>query len=187
MEGTKVNVNFSVDNLPSDTAKFKIAYGDSANSLSTEVMTYELEKIRRPNGSYNWYIPNLSPKTYVFKIFGVKADGTLITEFASEPQALIVGKQGSCSIGNIPAVTASTYPDKTILTWPSLTGAISYNVYRVTATRDYELIKNVTENSYTINLTPGALTYADFAVKALCDTATESATPTIASRVQTGP
>lgn len=185
-EGSRINMNFFVENLPPETVQFKIAYGENANSLSNEVVTFPLEKIKRPDGSYNWYISKLEPKTYSFKIFGVQSGGLLIPDFASEALSATAGKDG-CTIGNISAVKVATGANTTILSWEALTGALSYNVYRVTAANDYELVKNVTENSYTLYLSSGALAYQDFAVKALCDDKTESSTPAIASRVQTGP
>jgi hypothetical protein len=67
--GSRINMNFFVENLPSTTIKFKIAYGESANSMTNEVLTFPIEKIKHPDGSYNWYIDKLEPKTYTFKIF----------------------------------------------------------------------------------------------------------------------
>lgn len=71
-EGTRVNFNFFVENAPSELSNFKIAYGETADALSNEVTTFTLDKIRRPDGSYNWYIDKLDPKTYSFKIFGIQ-------------------------------------------------------------------------------------------------------------------
>lgn len=187
MEGTKVNINFSVENLPSNTSRFKIVYGDTPDTLSNEVLTYTLDKITRPNGTYNWYINNLPPKNYSFKIFGVATDGSLISSLVSDPVSITVGKVGACSIWNVSSVKAVTLDDKTVLSWDSLPGAVSYNVYRISASKDLELVQNVKENSYTIQLAPGAVTYADFAVKALCDEKTESTVPATASKVQTWP
>ena len=82
---------------------------------------------------------------------------------------------------------AVTLSDKTILSWDALPGAMSYNVYRISASKDLQLVENVKSNSFTIHLAPGTASYEDFAVKALCDEKTESATPAMASRVQTGP
>lgn len=77
--------------------------------------------------------------------------------------------------------------DTTILSWDALSGAISYNVYRLSAAKDLELIENVTINQYTLYISSGALIYNDFAIKALCDAKTESSVPAIASQVKTGP
>jgi hypothetical protein len=65
----RVNINFFVENAPSDLSQFKIAYGENADALSNEVTTYPLEKIRQENGSYSWYIDKLPAKSYSFKIF----------------------------------------------------------------------------------------------------------------------
>ncbi len=184
-EWTKANFNFSVDNLPTDVVKFKIAYGDSPDSLSQEATTYELARISQPDGSYNWYVPGLPPKTYSFKIFWVKADGSLST-LASEVLSVTVGG-GTCTIGNVGTVEAKTMDSKTILSWGALSGALSYNVYRISAAWDYQLVQNVKDPSYTIYLASGAISYENFAVKALCDGTTESAVPAVANRVQTGP
>lgn len=177
-------MNFFIENLPGNTAKFKIAYGENAESFSNEVMTLPIEKIQRPDGSYNWYIDKLVPKMYSFKIFGVDASGSLLPEFVSETLSMTVGKAG-CTIGNLSSVKVATSSDKTVLSWDALSGALSYNIYRLSTSKDYELVKNVTENSYTLFLSSGALLYQDFAVKALCDEKTESETPALASRVQT--
>jgi hypothetical protein len=185
-EEGRINMNFFVENLPANTVQFKIAYGENANSLSSEVMTLPLEKIRRSDGSYNWYIDKLEPKTYSFKIFAVQSGWILVPDLSSESMSAVIGKTG-CSIGNIGDIQVATSSDKTVLSWAALTGAISYNIYRVMPSQDYELIKNVTENSYVIYLSSGSLVYQDFAVKALCDDKTESKTPAVASKVQTGP
>ncbi len=185
-EWTRINMNFFIENLPGNTAKFKIAYGENAESFSNEVMTLPIEKIQRPDGSYNWYIDKLVPKMYSFKIFGVDASGSLLPEFVSETLSMTVGKAG-CTIGNLSSVKVATSSDKTVLSWDALSGALSYNIYRLSTSKDYELVKNVTENSYTLFLSSGALLYQDFAVKALCDEKTESETPALASRVQTWP
>jgi hypothetical protein len=187
MTGARVNVNFGFENPPANTAKFRIMYGESANNLSEEVTTSDLEKIRQTDGTYNWYISKLSPKTYTFRISPAQADGTIIAWVSSEPVSLTVGKEWACSIGNITNLTATVMKDKSVLSWDALTGATSYNVYKISASGDHELLKNVKENAYTLFLKPGTVTYEDFAVKGLCDEATESHTPAVASRVQTGP
>jgi hypothetical protein len=179
-----VTLNFSVENIPASTTAFKIAYGESENSLSNEVITYPIEKIKRDDGSYSWYIDKLAPKTYSFKIFSVMSGGALVPDFSSEALSAVVGK-GSCSIGNVSTIKTLSSSDKTILSWDALSGALSYNIYRLSAAKDYELIENVKTNTYTIFLSSGALSYQDFAVRALCDSKTESSVPSTASRVQT--
>lgn len=107
-----------------------------------------------------------------------------MSNLASETLSATVGKT-SCTIGNIGDIKVTTFSDKTILAWDALSGAISYNVYRKTAAADYELLKNITDPTYTIYLSSGAVVYQDFAIRALCDDTTESTVPAIASRVQT--
>ncbi len=93
----------------------------------------------------------------------------------------------ACTIGNVGSVRANTMDNKTLLSWDALSGALSYNVYRITPAGDYELVQNVKDPSYTIYLASGAIQYENFAIKALCDDKTESAVPATANRVQTGP
>jgi hypothetical protein len=154
MDGTKVNLNFSVENLPANTTNFKIAYGESADALGSEVTTYTLDKIKKPNGTYNWYIPGLVAKSYTFKIFGMDGSGAVMSDVTSDPVSLAVGVPGACTIGNVTSLRAETLADKTVLSWDTLSGAISYNIYRINASKDLELIKNVTTNTYTIDLAP---------------------------------
>ena len=165
--------------------KFKIAYGESADSMNQEATTFTTDRIKKEDGSYNWYIDKLAMKAYSFKIFGMRADGTL-SPLVSDVLSTSMG-QASCTIGNVGSVSIATSPDKSILSWDALPGAISYNIYRVTPAKDFELLQNVKENSYTLFLSSGALIYQDFAVKALCDDKTESSVPALASKVQTGP
>jgi hypothetical protein len=109
-----------------------------------------------------------------------------VANLTSDPIAAAVGKS-TCTIGNIGAVRVNTSANSTVLSWDILSGATSYNIYRMTAAKDFELVKNVTENSYTLYLASGSVVYEDFAVRGVCDDTTESSVPAIASRVQTGP
>lgn len=77
--------------------------------------------------------------------------------------------------------------NQSILTWNALSGATSYNVYRVNAAGDQILVQNVTEPKYVIHISAGEVRYEDFAIKALCAPNQESADVSRASRVQTGP
>lgn len=69
----------------------------------------------------------------------------------------------------------------------SLTGATSYNLYKVSANGDYALFQSTTLPSYTLFLTSGAIVQENFVVKALCDKNTESKEYSSMSRVQSGP
>lgn len=90
VEGKKVTFLFSVTDAPADLDKFKIAYGENADSLSQEVMTYSTGKIQGSGGLYSWYVDNLDAKTYTFKIFGAKVDNSLIPEFISDPIVITI-------------------------------------------------------------------------------------------------
>jgi hypothetical protein len=74
-----------------------------------------------------------------------------------------------------------------MLSWNALTGALSYNLYRVAPSGDYTLFQNVVEPKYTLYLASGAVAYENFAVKALCDAKTESPDFAKAVKVRTGP
>ena len=186
--GSRIVFNFAVENAPSELSSFKIAYGKNADSLSQEVTTLEMSKIasKTTTGSYTWYIDKIPADTYTFKIFGRSNTGALIAGMISEPIVATIGKS-SCTIGNVEWLTVLTDKSKSIISWLSLTGAVSYNLYKVSAAGDYTLFQNTTESSATLYLSSGAVTYENFAVKALCDTATESKEYSKMSRVQSGP
>lgn len=84
-QGKRIIFTFGVENLPPDLVSFKIAYGLSADSLSEQVITKNIKDMQTIDGKYTWYIDNLDPKNYTFKIFGMKSDQTLIADFASDP------------------------------------------------------------------------------------------------------
>ena len=187
-EGSRVVFDFAVDNAPSDMTSFKIAYGKNADSLTQEVTTLNMDKIASKvnSGSYTWYIDKVPADTYTFKIFGRTASGTLIAGLVSEPIVATVGKD-SCTIGNIAGLTVATDASKSVISWTALTGATSYNLYKVSAAGDYSIFQNTKEASYTLYLSPGAVTYENFVIKALCDDSTESKEYSSMSRVQSGP
>ena len=184
-EGTKAVFTFGVKDAPADLAKFKIAYGESADSLREEAVTYDAAKIMT-GGLYSWYVPNLKPGNLTFKIFGMRADGTLIDGFVSEPVSGTIG-QKTCTIANVGAITVETNGTTSVLSWQTVTGALSYNIYKVSASGDATFFQNVTDTKYTLYLTKGDVKHEDFAIKALCDQNTESVDYSKASHVQTGP
>lgn len=186
--GSRIVFDFAVENAPSELSSFKIAYGKNADSLSQEVTTLEMGKIasKTTTGSYTWYIDKIPADTYTFKIFGRSNTGALIAGMISEPIVATIG-QSSCTIGNVEWLTVLTDKSKSIISWSSLTGAVSYNLYKVSAAGDYTLFQNTTESSATLYLSSGAVMYENFAVKALCDTVTESKEYSKMSRVQSGP
>lgn len=187
-EGSRVVFDFAVDNAPSDMTSFKIAYGKNADSLTQEVTTLTMDKIpsKVNSGSYTWYIDKVPTDTYTFKIFGRTASGTLISGLVSEPIVATVGKD-SCTIGNVAGLMVATDASKSIISWTTLTGATSYNLYKVSAAGDYSIFQNTKESNYTLYLSSGAVLYENFVVKALCDDSTESKEYSSMSRVQSGP
>lgn len=186
--GWKVVFDFSVENSPADLKSFKIAYGKDANSLSQEVTTYTIDRIASPTtpGGYTWYIDRIPADTYTFKIFGRTQEGALISWFVSEPIVATIGKD-SCTIGNVGWLIVNTDSTKSLISWNALTGAVSYNIYKVSAAGDYTLFQNTKEPNYTLYLSKWATTYDNFVVKALCDNITESKEYSSMSRVQSGP
>lgn len=151
--GSKVVFDFSVENAPVDMTSFKIAYGKNADSLTQEVTTLSLDRIASTtsSGGYTWYIDKVPADTYTFKIFGRTASGTLIAGLVSEPIVATIGKD-SCTIGNVEGLTVSTDTSRSILSWTALTGAVSYNLYKVSAAGDYTLFQNTKDTSYTLFL-----------------------------------
>jgi hypothetical protein len=87
-------------------------------------------------------------------------------------------------VGNI---RIETLKDKSVLSWDALSGAVSYNLYKMDTNNSPVLFQNTKETSYTLFLAKGDVVFEDFAVKALCDDTTESADFSKASKVQTGP
>jgi hypothetical protein len=182
----RVTFEFAVTNSTPDLNKFKIAYGDSPDSFTSESLTYSTGKIQK-DWVFTWYIDKLQSKTYYFKILGVKADWSLIPDLASEVQSVAVWWALTCSIWNVGDIDISTQTDKSILSWKTVTGAISYNIYKVSASGDYTLFQNTKDTKFVLFLSSGAVIHEDFAIKALCDNKTESADYAKASKVQTGP
>lgn len=186
--GSRIIFDFGVDNLPATIKDFKIAYGQNADSLSKEVNTLPLERIpsTTQSGGYTWYIDSIPEGTYTFKIFGRAQDGALISGFISEPIVATIGKD-SCTIGNVADLTVNTDSTKSVLTWAALSGAVSYNLYKVSPAWDYALFQNTVEPTYTLFLSKWAEVYENFVVKALCDKNTESKEYSSMSKVQSGP
>ena len=187
-KGSKIVFDFWVENAGSDLSGFKIAYGPNADALNQEVVTLPLNRIpsQLVPGGYTWYVDKIPEGTYTFKIFGRAQDGSLISGFSSEPIVATIGKD-SCTIGNVAGLIVKTDEDKSVISWEALTGATSYNIYKVSAAGDYALFQNTKEPTYTINLAKGDIVYENFVVKAKCDEVTESKEYSSMSKVQTWP
>ncbi len=186
MQWKRIVFTFGIENLPPNLTQFKIAYGMSSDSLSEQVITKNIKEMQTTDGKYSWYIDNLESKNYTFRIFGMKADQSLITDLSSEAITMMIGTPG-CTIGNVGDIHVQSTQDKSVLSWMSVSGALSYNIYRYTAAWDPEFIQNTKDTSYILFLSSGAVIHEDFGVKALCDEKTESADMTKVSKVQTGP
>ena len=150
---TRITFDFAVENAPETLTSFKIAYGKDADSLSQEVVTLPINKIasKTLSGAYSWYIDKIPEGTYTFKIFGRAQDGSLINGFVSEPVVATIGKEG-CTIGNVGALQVITDDTKSIISWDALSGAVSYNVYKVSPAGDYALVQNTNSPTYTLFL-----------------------------------
>ena len=61
------------------------------------------------------------------------------------------------------------------------------NVYKKNSAGQFVFIESATTNSYTIHVASGEVRYDDFAIKAVCSDATESANFSPSTTVQTGP
>lgn len=111
---------------------------------------------------------NLDTKTYTFKIFGAKANNSLIPDLVSDPIIVTIGKD-AISVANIANLVIANSEGKSVMSWDKVECALSYNVYKITPAGDYELVQNIKEPTYTIFHQTGSVTYSDFAVKALCE------------------
>jgi hypothetical protein len=105
---------------------------------------------------------------------------------ASESVSAMVGKT-TCTIGNVGNLLVEKNDGKSIISWMSVTGAISYNVYKVSSTGEYALFQNTKEPRLEVLIASGAVKNEDFVVKGLCDEKTLSTDYSKASQVQTGP
>ncbi len=187
-KGSRIVFDFWVENAPTDLATFKIVYGQNADSLNQEVVTLPLARIPSLTipGGYTWYIDKIPEGTYTFKIFGRTGSGALVSLLVSEPIVATIGKEW-CTIGNVGNLTVNTDSSKSVISWEALSGATSYNLYKVSPAGDYSLFQNTTTNSYTLYLSKWAEVYENFVVKAKCDGTTESKEYSSMSRVQSWP
>ena len=106
--------------------------------------------------------------------------------FVSEPIVATIGKD-AVAVANVGAITVTSEPGKSIMSWTPVACAVSYNVYKVTAAGDYALVQNTKEPTYTLYLDTGSTSMGDFAVKAICADGALSADFTQVAKVQTGP
>lgn len=110
---TTVNFSFGVENPPKDLSAFKITYGSTGS-----VTTHSADKILSDN-IYKWYISNLNPGDYTFKIEGINGSGSVISGLTSEPIMATIGVQ-ACVISNVGKISIETNNSKSVLTWPAV-------------------------------------------------------------------
>lgn len=177
---SRVTFTFEIENVPMDLHNFRINYGDNV-----AVVTQEAGKILK-DGKYTWYIDNLLPGDYVFKIQWQKVDNTIIDTLISDVIPATIGVK-SCTISNVGKISVNTNASKSVLTWDAVKDAVAYNVYQVDDKGKYALITKTTEPKYTIYLSQWVVKYDNFAIKAVCWEGTESADYSDVSKVQTGP
>ncbi len=89
----RVTFTFSVENPPAELDAFEISHA------SGSITTYSGSKILK-DGKYSWYIDNLSPGQYTFKIQGKNASGALMENLISEPLIATIGTP-TCTISNV--------------------------------------------------------------------------------------
>ncbi len=189
-EWEKVVFNFSLTNPPSDLEKFKISYTDKETGMKGESITWSANKIIKEDWKYEWYINNLGEwKTYSFVISSLRADDSIIDWLQSENVSATIWTSAptKCTIWNVGDISVETRTDKSILSWKSVTGALSYNLYTITEDGKNVLFQNTKETQYTIFLSSWAVVHKNFWIRALCDDSTESPDLSKVSKVQTGP
>lgn len=180
----KITFTFSIENLPKDLKNFFITYGSGSSASGKTVTTQDAEKILK-NGQYSWYISDLTAGDYTFEIQGKNASGSTIAGLISEKIPATIGVP-TCTISNVGKITVTTDSSKSVLSWDAVPSATAYNVYKIDANGKYNLVQKVTSPTYTVFLSQGAVSYDNFAVKALCGD-TESKDYSEASKVKTGP
>lgn len=168
----RITFSFSLDNPPNNLGKFKILYGTGVGMLDSEIVTHEASRILK-NGIYTWYIATLPPSTYTFKVYALDTAGALISGLVSDPVTATVGVMG-CTISNVGKISVHTDASKSVLSWPSVDQAKSYNIYKVDADGKYTLFQSTPNTTYTIFLSKGSVVHENFAVKAVCGDGTES-------------
>lgn len=184
----KTTFTFEVENAPTELTKFQIAYS-TGSGAETKILTSEASKIKNEAGQYNWYVPGLSIAKYAFVISAVDAKGASISNTNSDPidVDLSLSAAGKCMINNVSGVKVTSKNEINTLTWDNIPEAVKYNVYKKNSAGQFVFIESATTNSYTIHVASGEVRYDDFAIKAVCSDATESANFSPSTTVQTGP
>lgn len=190
--GDRVTFNFPLIADSGSIAKFEFKYGTASGVLTSTAVTSDISKIyNTASGTYGWYIPNLSISQYYFQVYALDASGSEIDAPSDVISLdLSLGSAGKCMISNIGNIRLSRASDTVTLTWDTITGANSYNVYKKDATGNFALVTNVATPSYVVHIAGKDVKYDDFAVKGVCGNGkdqAESSNFSPSAHVQTGP
>lgn len=187
----KVMFTFALKNDKPEISKFKFIYWTWANFLTSNIITFEKDKIKNSSWALSWYIPNLSVNKYFFQIIPLDWSGSELSWKSDIVDVdLSLPSAWKCTISNIWWLKVSSTWDISELSWNPAIEATSYNVYRKWADGIFSLIENVKTNKYEVNISWDKLKYEDFAVKWICwdlNNQNESPDYSNVTKVQTGP
>lgn len=207
VDAQKATFNFTLDQDNSAIASFAVEYGTgSADALSLTGAAKTDAKSKSVSGSgFAWYVNNLPYGAYAVKVVALDASGAVIPGVAAASgvfeivapleAAPVVSAEAapSCTLGNVEGLKVTTDAKKTksTLTWDTLTGSVSYDVFKKDASGQPVLVENVKATSYVVYISGNKVTYDEFAVKGVCANPDGSlnASPEFKQmvKVQTGP
>ncbi len=151
---------------------FKIKYGTESGKYTKEVLTYEKTQIKKEEGKYTWYIPNLEPGVYYATIIALDKDKKE-TPVNSGEQTLTVNIDAAptCTIEKISGLKLETVTSTySVMTWDTQPDASSYQIYKKDASGQFAMIDEITTNKYRINIdaSAGQKIFEDFKIRGLC-------------------
>lgn len=166
-------VKFTFDLTPDlDKIKyFEIKYGSETKKYTKSVTTWEKSKIQE-EGKYTWYIPNIEPGEYFSTIIALDTDKKT-TSITSDEQTFTVSLDAaaSCVVEQISGFrieeATGTY---SILTWDKQDDVASYQIFKKSASGEFNMVDEITTNKYRINVdtTTGEEIFEDFKVRGIC-------------------
>ncbi len=184
----RITISFKVEDEPSTLQKFAITYIDTTGKSNT-VTTYDKNQIKKKNGSYEWYIPELPAKKYTISIVGIDASGEKISSVASETFEADLSPKTieKCIISDISGIKTTKKNNTIVLSWNGAPGAIWYKIFKKDASGEYIFIQETKNNSYTIYTTNTNIANYVFDVKGICVNKAESIKSIPNTRIKTGP
>lgn len=151
---------------------FKIKYGTETWKYTKEVITYEKSQIKKEEGKYTWYIPNLEPGEYFSTIIALDKDRKETAINSGEQTfTLALDAAPTCTIEKISGFkiekATATY---SILTWDKQDDAATYQIFKKDAGGQFAMIDEITANKYRINVdtSAGQKIFEDFKVRGIC-------------------